>query len=154
MEQDIDQYDRRILREIQRDSSRPVTQLAEAVGLSQAPCWRRLQKLREQGFIKGEVALADAKKLGWNLQLFIHVNLNAHGRATVDEFIAAMRGHDQVLACYIVLGNIDILLHVVVRDIPDYQRFFLDQLSKAPGVREINSMTVLSEVKNTTALPL
>jgi Lrp/AsnC family transcriptional regulator len=154
LEQEIDQFDRRILREVQRDSSRPVTQLAEAVGLSQAPCWRRLQKLREQGFIKGEVALADAKKLGWTLQMFVHVNLNAHGRATVDEFIAAMRDHDQVLACYIVLGNIDILLHVVVRDIPDYQRFFLDQLSKAPGVREINSMTVLSEVKSTTALPV
>lgn len=157
MQHDLDPFDRRILREIQRDSSRPVTQLAEAVGLSQAPCWRRLQKLREAGLIKREVAILDHRKLGWELELFVHVKLNAHGRTSASDYAAftnAMRDHEQVLGCYILLGSVDVLLHIVVRDVADYERFFFNQLSRSPCVQEANSMTLMTEVKHTTAFPV
>lgn len=154
MAHELDSFDRRLLREIQRDSSRPVTQLAEVVGLSQAPCWRRLQRLRELGYIKSEVALLDRKRLGWELELFIHIKLNAHGRTHVTEFTEAMRAHEQVLNCYILLGNVDLMLHMVVRDIADYERFFFDHLSQSPGMQEATTMTVVTEVKRSTALPV
>ena len=139
---------------MQRDSSRPVTQLAEAVGLSHAPCWRRLQRLREDGYIQREVAIVDRARLGWEMELFVHVRLNAHGRATVAEFTEAMKRHDQVIGCFVLLGNVDILLHIVMRDMADYERFFFEHLSKAPGVQEANSMPLMTEVKRTTMLPV
>ncbi len=150
----LDEFDRRLLRAVQEDASRPATELAPLVGLSQAPCWRRLQKLREHGFIRSEVALLDRKRLGWEVELFVQVKLNAHGRANVAEFTAAMSDHPQVLECHILLGSVDALLRLVARDIADYERFFFEHLSKMPGVREANSMVVLTEVKNTTSIPV
>ena len=149
----LDRLDRRLLAAVQEDASRSTNEVAELVGLSQAPCWRRLQKLREQGFIKGEVALLDRQKLGWNIQLLVQVQLSQHGRANVEEFTAAMSKHERVLDCFIMLGSVDAMLRVVARDIADYERFFFDFLSQAPGVREANSMVVLTEAKSTTRLP-
>jgi Lrp/AsnC family transcriptional regulator len=157
MENIIDDADRRILRELQRDSSQAVTQLAEKVGLSQAPCWRRIQKLRQAGIIKQEVALLDQRELGWQLELFVQIKLRAHGGSSVDEygaFTAAMREHEQVIGCYVLLGSVDVLLHVVARDVADYERFFAAHLSRAPGVQEANSMIVMTQVKHSTALPV
>lgn len=152
MPHDLDEFDRRILREVQRDSSRPVTQLAEAVGLSQAPCWRRLHRLKEEGYIAGEIALLDRKRLGWDLELFVQVKLASHGPGAKDAFTAAMRNNDQVIGCYVLLGSIDIMVHVVARDVADYERFLFELL--ALGVQEAITMTVLTEIKRTTAVPV
>lgn len=154
MSQILDEFDRKILRELQRDSSRPVTQIADAVGLSQAPCWRRLQRLRNDGFIEREVAVLDREKLGWELEMFIFVRLNAHGRATINEFTDSVLGHEQVIGAYIVLGNVDLMLHVVARNIRDYERFFMEHLSQASGVHEVNTMTLLSQLKRATEVPV
>ena len=150
----LDLHDRRLLAAVQEDSSRSTNELAERVGLSQAPCWRRLQKLREQGYIRGEVALLDRQALGWTVQLLVQVQLTAHGRAHVEEFTKEMARHDRVLDCFIMLGSVDAVLRIVARDISDYERFFFDVLSQAPGVREANSMVILSEAKSTTKLPV
>lgn len=150
----LDATDRRLLAAVQEDSSRSTNEVAELVGLSQAPCWRRLQKLREQGFIKQEVALLDRQKLGWNIQLLVQVQLSRHGRANVEEFTSEMAQHDRVLDCFIMLGSVDAMLRVVAQDIADYERFFFDHLSQAPGVREANSMVILTEAKSTTKLPV
>lgn len=150
----MDVIDRRILAALQQDSAKSTADLAAQIGLSQAPCWRRVQKLREKGIIRKEVALLDRQQLGWNLQILIQVQLNAHGRANVEEFTRAVSKHDRVLECLVMLGNIDAILRVVAHDIADYERFFFDHLSQAPGVREANSMVILSEAKSTTALPL
>jgi len=149
----IDRFDQAILDIVQEDASLSTTELAERVGLSQAPCWRRLQKLRQDGFIRKQVALVDRAKLGWNLQLVVLVQLSTHGRANVQEFTSAMAAHDRVLECSIVLGSVDAILRIVACDIADYERFFFDHLSQAPGVREANSMVVLTEAKATTKLP-
>jgi len=151
---DLDVLDRRILAQVQEDASLTSGELAEAVGLSQAPCWRRLQRLRTRGFICREVALLDRERMGWPLQLMVQVQLSQHGRANVAEFTSAMSRHARVLECFILLGSVDAILKVLARDIRDYEEFFYEHLSQAPGVREANSMVVLSEFKLTTAIPV
>jgi Lrp/AsnC family transcriptional regulator len=148
MERDLDEADRRILRELQRDSSRSVVQVSEAVGLSHAPCWRRIQRLRAEGFIAREVAVLDREKLGWETEIFVLVKVSAEGRANVDEFRRAMMEHDRVIGYYILLGNVDAMLHVVARNMRDYNSFYLEHLSRSPYISEVNSMTVLSKLKD------
>jgi Lrp/AsnC family transcriptional regulator len=145
----LDDSDRRILRELQRDSSRTVTDIAEAVGLSQAPCWRRVQRLRSEGFIARESAVIDRSKLGWDVEFFVYLKFNAQDRETIPEFRRKIIQHDRVIAAYIVLGNFDLMLHVVARGIRDYQEFYLAHLSGLACVGDINSMTVMATLKET-----
>ena len=154
MEQSLDEFDCKILSELQKDASRPVTQLAEAVGLSHAPAWRRIQRLRKEGYITREVALLDREKLGWDLELFVLVKLNATARAAINDFASEILKHDQVIGCFLVLGNIDLVLHVIARNIRDYERFFLEHLSQATGVHEANTITLLSRLKDSTSIPV
>lgn len=149
MEHILDEIDRRILRELQKDNSRPVTQLAEVVGLSHAPCWRRIQRLRADGFITREVATVDRNKLGWDLEFMVFLKMSPDGRATVKEFRAAIVKHERVIGAYIILGSYDLMLHVVARNMGDYERFYLEHLSGSGKLSEINSMTILSRLKET-----
>jgi Lrp/AsnC family transcriptional regulator len=151
---DIDQIDKRILRAVQADAARSTSEIAEAVGLSQAPCWRRLQRLKDEGFIKGQVALVDRRKIGLNAQIFAQVKLTATGRSNVDAFTDAIRQFPEVLDCFVLMGSVDFMLRIVAKDIEAYERFFFDKLSLVPGVQEINSMVALSEIKSTTQLPV
>lgn len=150
----LDSYERRILALLQEDCSLSATEIAERVGLSTTPCWRRIQRLRESGIIARQVALVDRRKIGLNAQIFAQVKLNAHGRRHLDEFTAAIRGFPEVLEAYVLMGPVDFLLRIVAADIEAYERFFFDKLSRLEGVQEINSIAALSEVKYTTALPL
>jgi Lrp/AsnC family transcriptional regulator len=120
------------------------------VGLSSSPCWRRIDRLEREGFIKRKVALVDRKKIGLNAQIFAQIKLNAHGRANLDEFAAAIRAFPEVLECYVLMGSVDFLIRVVATDIEAYERFFFDRLSQLPGVQEVNSTVALSEIKATT----
>jgi Lrp/AsnC family transcriptional regulator len=147
MDTKIDEADRRILREVQRDSSRPVTELAEAVGLSHAPCWRRLQRLRAEGFIERETAELDLRKCGFGVEMFVFVKLSAHGRGRLIEFREEISAHPQVIGAYVLLGSVDAMLHVVARDMRDYQRFYMEHLALSQSLAEINSMTVPSRLK-------
>jgi len=147
MEKILDEADRRILRELQKDSSRTVTQIAEAVGLSHAPCWRRIQRLRSEGIIMRESAVLDRTKLGWDLEFFVYLKFSMQGRAHVFEFREKIIQHDRVIGAYIVLGNYDLMLHVVARDMRDYQEFYLEHLSGSPDLGDINSMTVMATLK-------
>jgi Lrp/AsnC family transcriptional regulator len=147
MEKMLDDADRRILRELQSDSSRTVTQIAEAVGLSHAPCWRRIQRLRADGIILREAAIIDRSKLGFDLEFFVYLKFNAQGRPNVKEFRRKIIEHDRVIGAYIILGNFDLMLHVVARDIRDYQQFYLEHLSGSPDLGDINSMTVMATLK-------
>lgn len=154
MHMKLDGYDRRILEALQQDSSLSTSELAERVGLSQSPCWRRIQRLKEEGVIKRQVTLLDRKQLGLNAQIIVQIKLSAHGRTHLEEFTQAIRSYAEVLECYVLMGPIDFLLKVVVEDVDAYERFFFEKLSKLPGVQEINSIVALSEIKATTALPL
>lgn len=143
----LDESDRRILRELQRDSSRSVTLIAEAVGLSHAPCWRRIQRLRSEGFIEREAAVIDRSKLGWDLEFFVYLKFSAHDRESIAEFRRSIIEHERIIGAYIVLGNFDLMLHVVARSIGDYQEFYLANLSGLPFLGDINSMTVMATLK-------
>ena len=147
MDKILDDADRRILRELQRDSSRPVTEVADAVGLSHAPCGRRIQRLRAAGYILREAAIVDRSKLGWELEFFVYLKFSLQGRANVPEFRRRIIEHERVIGAYIVLGNHDLMLHVVARNMQDYQDFYLEHLSGRPDLGDINSMTVMATLK-------
>jgi len=154
MQYDLDSIDLRILHALQNDSSLSAAELAEKVGVSQSPCWRRMQKLKEAGYIRREVALLDPKMVGLNAHIFAQVKLSAHGRAHLAEFSKAVRNFSEVLECYVLMGNVDFLLRIYTEDVEAYERFFFEKLSRVPGVQEINSIVALSEIKSSTALPL
>lgn len=146
--------DRRILAVLQQDSSLSMAELAERVGLSQSPCWRRVQKLKQEGVIRAEVALVDRAAIGLKTQIFAQVKLSAQGSRHLDEFAAAIRRFPEVLECWVLMGPVDFLLRIVAPDVESYERFFFEHLSRVPGVQEITSTVALSEIKATTALPI
>jgi len=146
----LDDADRRILRELQRDSGRSVTDIADTVGLSHAPCWRRIQRLRAEGVIRREAAIVDRSKLGWDLEFFVYLSFSRHGRPNVKEFRRKMTEHDRVIAAYIVLGNFDLMLHVVATTMQDYQDFYLENLSGHPDLGDVTTMTIMSTLKEGT----
>lgn len=151
---DLDSFDRRLLAAVQRDASLTTAELAAEVGLSQAPCWRRLQRLKAAGMVRGQVMLLDRDKLGLHVQIFAMVKLSAHGRANVAEFTRAVTAYPEVLECHITLGAMDCLLRVVTTTMQAYEDFFFNRLSTLAGVQEVNSVVSLTEAKFTTALPV
>jgi Lrp/AsnC family transcriptional regulator len=154
MQSELDAYDRRILALLQEDASLSSAQIAEQVGLSQSPCWRRIQRMKEEGIIRAQVTLLDRKKIGLNTQIFAQVKLNAHGRSNFTEFTEAIRGFPEVLECYVLMGAVDFMLRIVAADIEAYERFFFEKLSMVPGIQEVNSVVALSQIKSTTSLPV
>lgn len=151
---DLDPFEIKILREMQRDAGLTTAEIADRVGLSVSPCWRRIDRLERDGFIRKRVALIDRRKVGLNAHVFAQVKLDAHGRANLDEFSEAIRSFPEVLDAYVLMGTTDFMLRIVAKDIDAYERFFFDRLSKLPGVQEINSTVALSEIKSTNELPL
>ena len=150
---DLDPFEKRIIRELQRDASLTTAQIAERVGLSPSPCWRRIDRLEREGYILGQVALVDRRKLGFNAHIFAQVKLTAHARANLDVFSDAIRAFPEVLEAHVLLGTMDFMLRIVARDIEAYERFFFDRLSKVPGVQEVHSNVALSQIKATAELP-
>lgn len=151
---DIDQTDRRILGLLQTSPGIKATEIGERIGLSQSACWRRIQRLRDEGVIKDQPAILDREKVGLSTMVFAHVKLTSHGRSNLTDFADAVRQYPEVLDCYVVLGNVDFLLRIVTEDIKDYERFMYEKLSQLPGVQEVNSSIALSEIKHTTVLPI
>ena len=150
----LDKTDRKILSLIQNDASLTASEIAERVNLSQPPCWRRIKRLEEEGYIDRRVGMLNRKKLGLNVVVYTEVKLTANGRQAVGEFEKKIRSFPEVTECYVMLGRIDFLLRVVTKDVETYEKFFFKHLSQLPGVQDINSSVALSEVKYTTELPL
>jgi len=150
----IDDIDRRILRELQKDGSLRNDALAERVSLSPAPTLRRVRALEKAGVISGYVALVDSKSVGLGVRMKVELRLVSQTRAAIDDLTAAIAVLPEVVECVIVLGDWDYQLTVVAKDVEDYQRFLLDRLSKLPGVATYRSALVVTEIKRTTVLPL
>lgn len=151
---DLDDADLRILRALQADSRRSTAELAELIGLSQPACWRRVQRLRESGVIRGEVAILDREKLGFGATVFALVKLSSVGRANLADFSEAIRGLPEVVECHVVMGAYDFLLKIVTRDIHAYERFFFERLSALAEIQDVTSSVALSEIKTGPALPI
>lgn len=150
----LDKIDYKILAVLQEDASRSAAEIAEAVGLSQSPCWRRIQRLKDDGYITRIVALLDRQKLGFRVQMFVQVKVVKNDQASLAEFSAAIRAFPEVLDCHVVLGVFDFLLRVVAPDMDAYETFYFEKLSRVPHILEITSYVAASEIKTTTAWPL
>src|SRR5882757_5202870 len=135
MHPDLDRADLRILDLLQQHGHFSAAEVAERLRMTASTCWRRISRLEELGVIQKRVALLDREKLGLPVLVFSHVKLAAHGRDAL-------------------LGETDFLLRIVCRDIKAYEAFFLDHLSRFPGVQSVNSSIALAVIKATTALPL
>jgi len=151
---DLDHTDRRILGWLQESPGINAAELGEKIGLSQSAVWRRIQSLREEGVIKDQPVKVDREKVGLNTMVFAHVKLTSHGRSNLAEFSEAVSEYPEVLDCYVLLGNVDFLLRIVTEDIKAYEQFFFEKLSQLPGIQEVNSSIVLSDIKHTTVLPI
>lgn len=150
----LDPTDRRILDILQTEPGVNATEVGERIGLSQSAVWRRIQSLREAGVIQDQPVKLDREKVGLNTMVFAHVKLTSHGRSNLADFSDAVSQYPEVLDCYVVLGNVDFLLRIVTRDIKAYEQFFFEKLSQLPGIQEVNSSIVLSDIKHTTVLPI
>ncbi|MDA0707384.1 MAG: Lrp/AsnC family transcriptional regulator [Proteobacteria bacterium] len=150
----LDHTDRRILEILQTEAGINATEVGERIGLSQSAVWRRIQSLREQGVIHDQPVKLDREKVGLNTMVFAYVKLTSHGRSNLADFSDAVRQYPEVLDCYVVLGNVDFLLRIVTEDIKAYEQFFFEKLSQLPGIQEVNSSIVLSDIKHTTVLPI
>jgi Lrp/AsnC family transcriptional regulator len=150
----LDDHDRRILRALQQNSARTTAELAELVGLSQPACWRRLQRLRDDGYILRETAVLDREKLGFGTQVYALVKLSSVGRANLAGFSDAIRALPEVVECHVLMGAADFLLKIITKDIHAYERFFFDSLSSLEGIQDITSSVALSEIKTPQGLPI
>jgi len=150
----MDRIDLRILDLLQTDAARSNADLAEAVGLSVSPCWRRVALLEQQGVIRKRVAILDRDRLGLGVTVIVQVRLTTHGRQSLVDFEERVRELPEVTQCFTVMGAIDFVLVVVTTDIRAYERFMRERLSQLPGVQAIESNIVMSAIKDTTALPL
>ncbi|WP_200944143.1 MULTISPECIES: Lrp/AsnC family transcriptional regulator [unclassified Lysobacter] len=150
----LDEIDRRILRALQRDGRLQNTELAQEVGLSPSPCLRRVRLLEEAGVIERYVAVLDAAQIGIGMTLFTRVWLTAQDADTIEHFIEAMKRLPQIVECYIMLGESDALLRVVVQDLDDYRRFQTQHLTRANGIQNVKTDLPSQIVKQSYALPV
>jgi Lrp/AsnC family transcriptional regulator len=151
---DADQKDLAILDLLQRDAGLSTAAIAEKVALSQSPCWRRISRLEELGVIRQRVALLDRERLGMDVVVFATVNLTSTGRQNLLRFEEDIVRYPEVMECYTMTGIWDYLLKIVTRDVRHYERFVRETLSASPDVRELHSHMAVTEIKNSTALPL
>lgn len=150
----LDDIDRKMLRELQKDGRISVVQLADLVGLSVTPCLRRLKRLESEGIIRGYRADLDPKRAGCALQAFIEVRLSDHAEKTVTRFEQEILQRPEVVACYAMTGDTDFLLHVMTSDLDALSDFATKSLLRMPGVRESHSSIVFSVIKEKTGIPL
>ena len=153
-ETDLDAIDRRILDRLQENGRVSNVELANDVGISSSPCWRRVRELEKRGVISGYVALVDAAAVGLPVSVFVQVTLERQIEAALETFEAAVKKRPEVMECYLMTGDADYLLRVVVSDLPTYEAFLKDHLTRIPGIANIKSSFALNQVKYRTSLPL
>ena len=146
--------DMKILAALQHDADISTSDLAAKVNLSQSPCWRRVNKFEESGLIRRRVALLDRQKLGLEVVVFATVNLNQIGKQNLLAFERTVESYPEVVECYTMAGIWDYMLKIVCRDIRHYEDFVRNTLSASDAIRELHSHISVTEIKNTTELPL
>jgi Lrp/AsnC family transcriptional regulator len=154
MSDDLDAIDLRILEHLQQDASLSTAELADKIGLSQSPCWRRIQRLRDEGYIKRQVAILDRTKLGLDMQIFAQIKVARLDDNDRIAFERAINNTPEIVECYSVFGELDLMIKVVAPDVRWYQEFIFSTLMKLPGVQDVRSVMTLAEMKYTTAMPL
>ncbi|MFZ2100871.1 MAG: Lrp/AsnC family transcriptional regulator [Oricola sp.] len=149
----MDKLDRRILRLLQEDATIAVADLAKKVGLSTTPCWRRIQKLEEEGVIRKRVALLDPVKINARVTVFVSIRTNSHSIEWLKRFSEVIGEFPEVVEFYRMSGDIDYLLRVVVPDIAAYDAFYQRLIAKIE-IRDVSSAFAMEQIKYTTEMPL
>ncbi len=149
----MDAVDRKLLTLLQRDSSLPLDDLAEQVGLSRNACWRRVRRLQEDGVIKARVALLDPARINLKLTVFIALKTTEHSPKWLEQFSRAVRDIPEIVGVYRMSGDIDYLLHALVPDVAAYDALYKRLINRIT-LADVSSSFVMEEIKTTTALPL
>jgi len=150
----LDKIDRQILALIQADAAAPIQQIAEKVGLSVNPCWRRIRQMEQAGVIQARVALVDPGKVGLGLTVYVRVKTSQHSAGwakQLNEVIAVM---PEILECHRIGGDVDYLLKVVVEDMAGYDRTYRELIDRLPSLADVSALFSMERLKATTALPI
>ncbi len=153
-DEELDSIDVHLLEVLQKEAHLTNLQLAARVGLSSSPCLRRVRRLEEGGWIQGYSVKINQKKVGLGVTAFVDVNIERHHDTDVQAFMQSIGELPEVIACYIISGQSDFLLQVVVRDLEAYRVFTLEKLLRVPGVKDIRSSFAIGTVKELSPLPL
>lgn len=151
---DLEQGDVRILSALQAEGRLTNQELADRVGMSTSPCWRRVRRLEENGVIKGYQAVLDRRKVGLGVLAFIRVQIDSHSETEARRFEDDVLKLDEVVACYSIAGDADFLLQVVARDLDDYAEFAMTVVRRLPRIKEMQTTFVLKEIKPFNLLPI
>ncbi|MBY5608592.1 Lrp/AsnC family transcriptional regulator [Rhizobium leguminosarum] len=146
--------DIRILKALQGDGRLTNQELAERVGMSTSPCWRRVKKLEEAGVIRGYQAVVDRRAVGLGVLAFVRVQIDTHSHDEAERFEREVGELEAVIACYSVAGGADFLLQVVAADLDSYAEFAMTVIRRLPGIKEMHTMFVLKDIKASTILPV
>jgi len=149
----LDRYDYAILSALQLDGTLSVAQLSERIGLSSTPCWKRIRRLEEEGYLENRVAIVNRRKVGLAVTVFVSVRTSQHDDKWLARFAAAVVALPEVLEFHRMSGDIDYLLKVVTSDIEGYDRFY-KKLIKVAQLSGVSSAFSMEQIKFTTALPL
>jgi len=150
----LDRFDRSILSALQKDGRISNVDLAELVNLSESACLRRVRRLEDNGFIERYAALLDQRQAGLSGNVFVHIALHREEQSELAAFEAAVQNLPEVMECYLMTGEFDYLLRVVVSDMADFERVHNESLTRLPGVARVNSSVAIRTVRKTTELPL
>jgi Lrp/AsnC family transcriptional regulator len=149
----LDRIDRKILHELMQDATLPVAQLADRVGLSQTPCWKRIQKLEAAGIVRRRVALVEPELIGLGLTVFVEIQAADHTAEWREAFAEAVAAHPSVVEVHRLAGEVDYLLKVLVADMEAYDAFYLDLTSRL-HCRNVTSKFSMERIKATSLLPV
>lgn len=150
----IDQTDVRILKQLQQDSRISTAELANQINMSTSPCWRRIKQLEERGIIQGYGVFLNRKKMGMGVMVFIRVSIDSHSEKEAKKFEEQVSALDNVVACYSIGGDADFLIQVVSQDLDTYAEFSMSVIRRLPGIKEMQSMFVLKELKLFLGFPV
>ena len=150
----IDEADRRILRHYLAEPGLARAALAERAGVTQATLWRRLERLREGGILRGEQAVIDWRRLGYAVEVSLRFTLDKTEPRAFDEFIAAARGVPEVIGIETFLGRVDVRLNVIARDMAQYQEIYRSRILALPHIAEVEALMLIATIKESEGLPL
>ena len=149
----MDEIDLKILKLLQQDCNLPTSEIAEKVGLSTSPCWKRIAKLRETGIIKQQLSILDATKLGFGLTAYVSIKTGEHSGTWLNEFSKTVTDMPEVMEFNRMAGDVDYMLKVIVADIESFDKFY-KRLIGSSAISEVTSRFSMEKIKETTELPL
>lgn len=150
----LDNYDKKILKALQNNAELSMADLGDQVGLSHTPCWRRVKRLEEEGFIQRRVTLLSAEKLHLNVSVHAYITIKSHDEDSLVAFESAVQEVHEIVECYSISGEKDYLLRMIVANVDHYEKLLKKTLVHLPNVASVNSVFALKQVKYTTELPL